>query len=628
MEVVRYPPRQMASSSFSRSASSLSKAKSLTPSWRLLHKMWRVGSMYFKSQCKRRACFLLACVFMLCALCAGMLVLLSYVQRDFSTALSKKDIEGFYEAIWKFVLMVFVATPLFAIYEYMQGLLGLEWRIWLTDLLLADYFTDRAYFDLKQDGKLDNPDQRICEDIASFVGNAVGIITLTSGKVLRIFAFTGVLWSISPQLVFFLFFYSIIGTYATVRFFGAKIMHLKFQGLQMEADFRYALVRIRDNTESIAFYQGEKYELRSIRDFFSVLVGNTRDLLIWTRHLALFSNGYEYAVILVPSLIIAPRYFAGEVEFGVIAQTGFAFKSILAALSMIVLRFDNFSGFAAQTERLDGLLDALLQNSVTQAAMKSNEKPSAVVDLENHNDASAGLLHNANNPGFIEREVGVGLMVRQLDVYTPNFSRLLIKNLDFNLVPGESLLIMGVSGCGKSSFLRAVAGLWNRGDGLIQGPLHQETFFLPQKPYMPLGNLRDQLLFPSTKSIVATLDQESLLRQLDLVALQDLSTKVGGLDAVCDWGGILSSGEQQRLAFARLLLHDPLMAFLDEATSALDLATEAKLYKLLKEKIPSYISVGHRTSLVEFHTYVLKLDSMEEWKLYTRKDFENLFENA
>eukprot|EP00250_Pteridium_aquilinum_P026495 c33097_g1_i1 orf=135-2078(+) len=615
------------SSSSLRSSSSLSTAKSkssLAPSWPLLRKMWKVGSMFFKSERKRRAWLLLALVFILCALCAGMFVLLSYVQRDFSTALSKKDLQGFHQATWKFTMMVFVATPLFAVYEYMQGLLGLEWRIWLTDLLLADYFTDRAYFDLKMDGKLDNPDQRICEDIASFVGNAVGIITLTSGKILRIFAFTGVLWSISPQLVFFLFFYCTIGTYFTVRFFGAKIMHLKFQGLQMEADFRYSLVRIRDNAESIAFYRGEKHETSSIRGFFSILVGNTRELLIWTRHLALFSNAYEYAVIIIPSLIIAPRYFAGEVEFGVISQTGFAFKSILTALSVIVLKFDHFSGLAAQTERLDGLLEALLENNRTQLASKYNEKQSAVVELESYDDATAALLHDNKAPGIIERGISAGLVVKHLNVFTPNLQTLLIKNLDFSLSPGESLLIMGASGCGKSSFLRAVAGLWNRGEGLIQGPAHEDTFFLPQKPYMPLGNLQEQLLFPSAELKARTLDQEMLTKLLEEVALGDLLTKVGGLSAVCDWEGVLSSGEQQRVAFARLFLHDPAMAFLDEATSALDIANEARLYALLKERIPCYISVGHRSSLVKFHTNVLKLDNINQWKLYTRQEFESL----
>ncbi|KAI5069407.1 hypothetical protein GOP47_0015708 [Adiantum capillus-veneris] len=621
MDITRGTTRKR-SPSFSKSLPGL-KSK-LVPSWPLLHKMWRVGVMYFKSECKRRACLLLALVFILCALCAGMFVLLSYVQRDFSTALSKKDVKGFHRAAWMFVLMVVVAAPLFAVYEYMQGLLGLEWRIWLTDLLLADYFTDRAYFDMKMDGKLDNPDQRICEDVASFVGNAVDIITLTSGKVLKIFAFTGVLWSISPQLVFFLFFYSCIGTYLTVRFFGEKTMQLKLQGLQMEADFRYSLVRIRDNAESIAFYRGEKHEVSSIQGFFSILVGNTRELLVWWRHLALFSNAYEYAVIIIPSLIIAPRYFAGEVEFGVISQTGFAFKSILTALSMIVLKFDRFSGLAAQTERLDGLLEALLEHGSIRLAAQRNKRQSAVVELDSYNGVTSPLLQDAITPGLIEREVGPGLVVKDLSLYTPNLRTLLIKNLNLNLGSDESLLIMGASGCGKSSFLRAVAGLWNRGEGLIQGPTQRDTFFLPQKPYMPLGTLREQLLFPSAELVAGILDEERLITQLEQVALGDLLLKVGGLNAECDWGGILSAGEQQRLAFARLFLHEPIMAFLDEATSALDIANEARLYEMLKQRIPSYISVGHRSSLVKFHTYVLKLDSGDQWMLYTRKHYESL----
>ncbi|KAH7287426.1 hypothetical protein KP509_32G055900 [Ceratopteris richardii] len=611
----------------SKSQSSMPGARSkskFTPSWPLLCKMWRVGSMYFKSGCKYRACFLLGLVLILCALCAGMLVLLSYVQRDFSTALSKKDQEGFHRAIWMFILMVVVATPLFAFYEYMQGLLALEWRIWLTDFLLGDYFTNRAYFDLKMDGKLDNPDQRICEDISNFVANAVGIITLISGKILKIFAFTGVLWSIAPELVFFLFFYSAFGTFFTVRIFGAKVMHLKFQGLQMEADFRYSLVRIRDNAESIAFYSGEKHEASAIQGFFSILVGNTRELLIWCRHLALFSNLYEYAVIIIPSLIIAPRYFSGEVEFGVISQTGFAFKSILTALSMIVLKFENFSGLAAQTERLDGLLEALLEHNHTQLKSKYVEKLSSVVELDNYDDISVGLLRDAESPGFIERKVGAGLVVKNLNLYTPNLQTMLIKNLNLNLGTGESVLIMGASGCGKSSFLRAVAGLWNRGEGLIQGPMQEEAFFLPQKPYMPLGSLREQLLFPCAEMKVGTLDEEKLLRQLEEVALGDLPSKVGGLDAVCDWGGVLSSGEQQRLAFARLFLHEPSVAFLDEATSALDIDTEAMLYSMLEKRIPCYISVGHRSSLKKFHTHVLKVDSCGQWMFYSKKQHESL----
>ncbi|KAH9317737.1 hypothetical protein KI387_019506, partial [Taxus chinensis] len=305
-------------------------------------KVWRLGSIYFKSEQKIRAYLLLSSVLVLCGVNAGMHVILSYIQRDFSTALSNKDVGGFYRATWKFIGIVIVATPLLAFYEYLQDLLSVEWRIWLTDFLLSGYFANRAYFDLKMEGNLDNPDQRICEDVANFVRNAVDIISLTSSKVLNIFAFTGVLWSIAPELVYFLLVYSVIGTFATVWIFGQKIMLLKLQGLQKEADFRYSLVRIRDNAESIAFYRGEEDESISIKGSFSAVVKNARELIIWNRHLALFSNAYDFSVLILPSLIIAPRFFRGEVEFGVVTQSAMAFRRVLSALSVIILKFDRF----------------------------------------------------------------------------------------------------------------------------------------------------------------------------------------------------------------------------------------------------------------------------------------------
>eukprot|EP00249_Psilotum_nudum_P022001 c28335_g1_i2 orf=1323-2528(+) len=312
-------------------------------SWSLVLNVWRLGGLYFHgADSKRKARFLLLVVLLLCAVSAGMLVQFSYVLKDLSTALSNKDVDGFYQAILKFACVVAVAAPLLAYYDYMQDLLVIEWRIWLTDTILSDYFANRSYFDLKMEGKLDNPDQRICEDVASFVRNAVDIITLTTSKVLNICAFTGVLWSIASELVYFLLLYSAVGTFLTVKVFGNRIMSLKFQALQKEADFRYSLVRIRDNAESIAFYRGEKHESNSINGFFSSLILNAREIIIWSRHLSLFSHTYEFAVQIIPSLLIAPRYFAGQVEFGVVSQAGFAFRRALTSLSVITLKFENF----------------------------------------------------------------------------------------------------------------------------------------------------------------------------------------------------------------------------------------------------------------------------------------------
>jgi ABC-type uncharacterized transport system fused permease/ATPase subunit len=606
----------------SRGASSNNRSAASSSWVVVVRRIWRLGSIYFKGEQKLRAYLLLTSVLILCAITAGMHVALSYVQRDFSTAISNKDVAGFELAVWKFIGIIIVATPLFAFYEYMQNLLGVEWRVWLTDFLISDYFANRAYFNLKMEGKLDNPDQRICEDVASFVGNVVDIISLTSSKVLNSFAFTGVLWSIAPELVYFLLLYSVVGTFVTIRSFGKKIMHLKLQSLQKEADFRYSLVRIRDNAESIAFYRAEKHELHSIKGFFSALVKNARELIIWSRHLALFSNAYDFVVLIVPSLIIAPRFFKGEVEFGVVTQSAYAFRKVLSALSVIILKFDHFSGLAAQTERLDALLRALGNHCGNQTLL-------CRLDLQSQKSSKILQVYNELTPlteestGYISREEGQGLVITGLHITTPNLQTTLIKNLNLSLSPGESLLIMGPSGCGKSSLLRVIAGLWNRGEGVIQGPSQKEMFFLPQKPYMPLGTLRDQLLFPVSDNSFKYVSNENLLRYLEDVSLADLQGRTGGFGVCCDWADVLSTGEQQRLAFARLFLHEPGMAFLDEATSALDLENESRLYSLLERKIGTYISVGHRLSLVKFHTHILEFGENFDWTIHSRFDFES-----
>ncbi|XP_024517475.1 uncharacterized protein LOC9661751 [Selaginella moellendorffii] len=593
------------------------------PSRRLLRKVWRVAAVFFRGDRKRKAYWLLSIVLLLCAICAGVMVSISYIQRDLSTAVSNKDVAGFHKALWKFIGVVVVATPLLAFYKYSQELLAVEWRVWLSNLLLTSYFTNRAYFDLKMEGKVDNPDQRICEDVSNFVLNAVDILAIIASKCLNVCAFTGVLWFIAPELVYFLLAYSIVGTYVTVRFFGAKIMHLKYQNLQKEADFRYSMVRVRENAESIAFYRGEGHEVASVKAFLASLVGNMRELIVWDRHLSLFSNAYEFSIFIVPYLIIAPKFFSGQVEFGVISQTAMAFHKILTSMSFIILKFDRFSGLAAQTERLDTLFIALgIHDQLFGSYRRQSSKRAIQLHVEDDTDGHPLLnLTDSQAPisGSITREEGEGLVVRGLSVTTPNLRTQLIHNLSFELLPGESLLVLGPSGCGKSSFLRVIAGLWSKGAGIIQVPL-QKTIFLPQKPYMPLGTLRQQLLFPALSS--EYFSDAELFKVLEEVSLEDLIQRVGGLDSVCDWSDVLSSGEQQRVAFARLLLHEPQMAFLDEATSALDMTNESKLYALLQRKIKSYVSVGHRISLIKYHSRVLEFKGSSGWKLYTQKEFQ------
>lgn len=691
-----------------------SRKRKPSASWILLVRFFRVAAAFFKGDAKWKARGLFLLMVVLCGTSTGLFVIISYTQRDFSTALSKKDKDGFYVAIWKFIGIISVATPLFAFYDYAQGLMALEWRIWLTEQLLSKYFANRSYFDLKMNGDLDNPDQRIAEDVRDFTANTVHIIIVITGKILNVAAFSGVLWSISPFLVYFLIGYSIVCVYISLRVFGRKLMMLRFESLQKEADFRYALVRVRENAESIAFYRGEGREASSSSLFFSILVRNLRERLVWGRHLSLFQNLYEYATIVIPAVIIAPKYFRGEVEFGVITQTSFAFKTILYALTFIIQRLDSLSGLAAETERLDGLLSTLSERGWEPSQNRGKEKTLAESGSKKSHDEEGGedtpllsigdegsgmrsdcqgvqrsmssisdsvspsprnmkiglsprtkpsswhsvgkggsegepligrSLSSTSNTtatttstnsttehlpmrstateGKIIREEGPGLIIKDLCISTPNLQTDLFPDrLNVSVSPGESLLVMGPSGCGKSSLLRAIAGLWNSGKGSITSPPTSSTFFLPQKPYMPLGSLRTQLLFPFDEDESKLVRDLELLHALTLVSLPNLVERFGGLDAVQNWSDTLSMGEQQRIAFARLLVQKPAIAFLDEASSALDSKNEALIYGLVKERVRTIVSVGHRHSLIKFHSHILWHDEELGWKFLKSSEFE------
>ena len=295
----------------------------------------------------------------LCATTTGLMVVFSYVQRDMSTALSGKDVPGFYAAVNRYLLVIVIAAPLFAVYQYVQSLVALEWRLWLTRLLLRKYFANHAYFALKAEGTTDNPDQRICDDVRNFVDSCTSVLLAVAQKTLSMGAFFGVLWGISPNLVAFCFLYSLFGTVVTTRVFGAKLMGLHFLALRCEADLRFQLVRAREHAESVALYRGAARELAAARAKLAAAARTLLRKIEWGRTLALFTNAYEFATFALPSLIIAPRFFAGEVEFGVVTQAGYAFRTVQGALNIVVGRFEQLSGLAAETERLERLLAML-----------------------------------------------------------------------------------------------------------------------------------------------------------------------------------------------------------------------------------------------------------------------------
>ena len=516
----------------------------------------------------------------------GFSVLFNQLTGEFTSALAAKDAPRFWNAIRDCFLILIVAVPIYAFYYYVRDKLGVFWRRWLTRQFLGKYFEGRSYYELNASAEIDNPDQRISEDINTFTQRSLYYLLVVIGSLLDLLAFSGVLWSISTELVFFLIAYAIAGTAATLLVFGRTLIRLNFYQLKKEANFRFGLVRVRENAEAIAFYRGEAQESSQVQSRFNEAFGNYMRLIKAQLNLNLFQYGYSFMTIILPSAIIAHRVLSGELEVGSAIQAAGAFAAILRALTLIVDNFEGFSRFAAGIDRLDsfsGFLSA-------------------------HKDTSQNIVMAEDSR----------LAIENLTVQTPNRERTLIRSLTLSINSGEGLMIAGSSGSGKSSLLRAIAGLWHAGSGCIVRPDAGEMLFLPQRPYMLLGSLRSQLLYPQQNLDVA---DEELLQLLARVNLPDIAARLGGLDAELDWAKVLSVGEQQRVAFARVLLAAPRYAILDEATSALDEDNEEHLYRLLAESSTTLISVGHRASILKYHKQVLKLDGHGGWRLYRTEDY-------
>jgi putative ATP-binding cassette transporter len=396
---------------------------------------------------------------------------------------------------------------------------------------------------------------------------------------MQLVAFSVVLWTLSHMLVGFLVAYALAGTLLSLGLFGRPLIRLNHWQLKREADFRFRLMRVRENAESIAFYGGEEQERHQLQQRLRATLLNTRKLIRAQFGLNLFQRGFSQLSLLVPSVVLAAEVLGGRLEVGQAVQAGGAFAAVLGAVSLIIDNFESLSRFVAGIDRLHVMTE---------------------------------VLDAAPPAAGIDRQEGRELHIKNLPVQAPGSDRVLVEKLSLSVPEGGSLLITGASGCGKSSLLRAIAGLWTQGSGQVLHPPREDVFFLPQRPYLQVGTLRSQLIYPSTQS---KLDDEALLKVLDEVQLRHLAEGEGGLDRSQDWEKLLSGGEQQRLAFARLLVHAPRLAILDEATSALDDANQKRLYERLRERGTTLISIAHRAAVAGFHRRVLKLTGGGRWTL-------------
>jgi len=518
----------------------------------------------------------------------------SYVTRNVMTALARREERRFYWMAGALVLVFAASTTLAALARYVEERLGLVWRDWLTRRFLDRYLRDRAYRRIADRTDVDNPDQRISEDVKTFSVSTLSLLVLAFDAALAIATFSGVLWSITPWLLVAAFGYAVVGS-AGMFSLGRSLAHLNNEQFRREANFRYLLVRIREHAGAVAQMAGERDEKSRLKHRLQELVSNLRRIITLNRNLGFFSNGYNYLTQLIPVAIVAGMYARGQVEFGVVAQSVMAFTFTLNGFSLIVTQFQQLSSYAAVVTRLGTLWEATEEAGASPREVGA--PPSAPAS------APAGLVAEAEPEGRRIAYQGVTLE-------TPKEGRILVRELSLELPEGRRLLVTGPNGAGKTALFLATAGLWDGGHGHIVRPDAPHTMFLPQQPYAIQSTLREHVLYGLDHRAI---DDDRVNEVLRLVGLECVLARVGGLDAERDWSNALSEGEIQTCAVARLILAKPRFAFLDQALAMLEPASEERLYAALARTDITYVTIGDHPVLNQFHQLRLELQGQGAW---------------
>jgi putative ATP-binding cassette transporter len=544
-----------------------------------LKAFWALTKPYWISEQRAKGLTLLATVIGLALTMVYLEVQFNYWNREFYNTFENRDQAEFFRQLGMFALLalMWIITAVYRLY-FLQ-MLQIEWRTWLTDRFLYDWMKDQAHYRMTLlDQGTDNPDQRIAEDLRLFVDYTSDLALGLLSAVVTLISFVVILWTLSGPLEVFGFsipgylvwvalIYAIVGTFLT-HFIGRRLIRLDFNQQRVEADFRFSLVRLRENSEGVALYRGEPEELGGLRERFAAVIGNWWQIMFKRKQLGWFTSFYHQLAIIFPYVVVSPRFFSGAIPLGAIFQTASAFGQVQGSLSWFIDAYVRFAVWKATVDRLIGFTASL--EHVREEADK--------IDGERAEGA------------------GKAIALEDLELRLPQGAALLGPTA-LELKPGEHVLVTGPSGAGKSTFFRALSGIWPYWKGRIRLPRGARLLFLPQKPYLPIGTLKRAVCYPDDPSQHS---DESIRATLAQVGLGHLAAD---LDRSENWAQVLSGGEQQRLAFARALLTRPDWLFLDEATSSLPDEDQDKLYRLVRERLPhtTLISIGHREALAEHH---------------------------